>query len=54
VGNAFFRGEVSERHTPAFLPRQLDHFMLIKLHVQWTKNATVIIVTKNIPINLQL
>ena len=45
------RKEVSERHTPEFLSMQLHHCILIKLHVLWAKNATVMIVT-NILINL--
>jgi len=33
VGNHLPRKEVGERHTQTFLPMQLHHCMLIKLHV---------------------
>jgi len=45
--------EMIEQHTPAFLSMQLHYCMLITLHVQCAKNATVMIVT-NIPMNLNL
>jgi len=46
------RKELSEQYFPTFQPMQLDHCMLIKLHVQQAKNATAVIVT-NVLINLE-